>query len=111
MPPVFSIVMATHNRGRHIVPTVKSVLNQSFEDYELMIIGDGCDDDTAAAVQPFLSDRVKWLNLPKRSGSQSVPNNTGIQQARGRYIAYLGHDDLWSPGHLVALQRTFIDNP
>lgn len=58
MSPTFSIIMSTYNRGRHIIPSIKCVLNQGFEDYELMVIGDGCDDETAAIVRPYLSDRV-----------------------------------------------------
>lgn len=111
MAPTFSIVMSTYNRGRHILPTIKSVLAQSFADYELMIVGDGCDDETGAVVRPFLSERVRWTNLPKRSGSQSAPNNAAIQQARGRYVAYLGHDDVWAPGHLAALHQAFAASP
>jgi len=109
MAPVFSIAMATYNRGRHIVPSIRSVLAQSFGDYELLIVGDGCDDDTEAAVRPFLSDRVIWRNLPQRGGHQTYPNNAAIEMARGRYIAYLGHDDLWAPDHLARLHRVFAE--
>lgn len=111
MPPAFSIIMATYNRGRHIRPTIRSVLGQTFTDHELLIIGDACDDDTAAIVAPFVSGRVKWLNLPKRAGNQHGPNNAGLRIARGRYIAYLGHDDLWTPDHLAALRRVFVEAP
>src|SRR4030095_5903858 len=107
MAPVFSIVMAAYNRGRHIVPTIRSVLAQSFTDYELLIVGDACDDDTEAMVRPFLSDRVIWRNLETRAGNQFGPNNAGIEMARGRYIVYIGHDDIWAPDHLAALNRAF----
>lgn len=107
MVPAFSIVMAAYNRGRHIVPTIRSVLAQSFTDYELLIVGDACDDDTEAVVRPFLSDRVIWRNLETRAGNQFGPNNAGIEMARGRYIAYIGHDDIWAPDHLAALNRAF----
>lgn len=111
MAPSFSIITATWNRGRHIVPTIRSVLQQSFTDYELLIVGDHCDDDTEAAVRPFLSERVRWMNLPQRSGNQYGPNNAGIEASRGRYIGYLGHDDVWTPNHLAAIHRVFTDNP
>ncbi|MCB1477655.1 MAG: glycosyltransferase family 2 protein [Rhodobiaceae bacterium] len=102
--------MATYGRGRHIVPSIRSVLAQEDSDFELLIVGDGCDDDTEEAVKPFLSGRVRWFNLPEHSGSQSFPNNEGIANAAGRYIAYIGHDDIWAPGHLKALKDVF-DGP
>lgn len=111
MAPTFSIIMATYNRGKHIVPTIRSVLQQTLTDFELLIIGDACDDDTEAVVRPFLSDRVKWRNLERRGRSQSFPNNAGIEMAQGRYIAYLGHDDVWHPDHLSALQQAFASRP
>lgn len=111
MAPTFSIILATWNRGRHIVPTIKSVLQQSFTDYELLIVGDCCDDDTEAVVRPFLSERVKWHNLPQRGYSQSFPNNAGLRMAQGRYIAYLGHDDIWTPDHLAGLEKVFRTHP
>jgi glycosyltransferase involved in cell wall biosynthesis len=111
MQPTFSIAMAVYNRSRHIVPTIKSVLQQTFADFELLLVGDGCTDDTAEMVRPFLSERVIWRNLAPGAGNQYAANNAAIEMARGRYIAYLGHDDLWAPGHLAALQRTFLAHP
>ena len=75
-------------------------------DFELLVIGDGCDDDSAAVVASFADPRVRWHNLPQRIGSQSGPNNAGNAMAQGDYIAYLGHDDLWLPEHLALLVDT-----
>lgn len=109
--PAFTIAMAVYNRSRHIVPTIRSVLQQTCSDFELIMVGDCCTDDTADVVKPFLSERVIWRNLPTGAGNQFAANNAAIEMARGRYIAYLGHDDLWAPGHLSALQRTFLAHP
>ena len=111
MMPLYSVVLATYNRGRHIIPTIASVLRQTLADYELLVIGDGCTDDTEATVRSFGDERVIWRNLPQRSGSQSAPNNAGGALARGRYIAYLGHDDLWAPDHLESLGRCLAAHP
>jgi glycosyltransferase involved in cell wall biosynthesis len=97
--PVFSIVVATYNRGRHIIPTIDSVLGQSFGNFELLVVGDGVADDTLEHVTR-LDSRVGVISLPWNSGSQATPNNIGISAAKGEYIAYLGHDDLWMPDHL-----------
>lgn len=111
MSPLFSVVLATYGRGRHILPTVQSVLLQKSRDFELLIVGDGCTDETERVVQPLLSDRVRWFNLEKRGASQSFPNNAGIAVSKGRYVAYIGHDDLWASDHLVELGRVFFEHP
>ena len=99
--------MATYNRGRHILPSVQSVLQQSFQDFELLIIGDQCTDDTEAVIRPLLSEKVRWHNQSEHSGSQSSPNNAGIELAKGANIAYIGHDDIWSKDHLISLMALF----
>jgi glycosyltransferase involved in cell wall biosynthesis len=101
--PFFSVVIATYGRGRHITPTLESALAQTFRDFELIVVGDGCNDDTEAAVRSVDSGRVRWLNLDGHIGSQSTPNNFGIAMSRGHFIAYLGHDDIWAPDHLEQL--------
>lgn len=103
----FTVVMATYGRGRHILPSIRSVLGQSFADFELLVVGDACTDETEAVVAGVGDARLRWLNLQARVGSQSGPNNAGIAAARGRWIAYLGHDDIWEPDHLARLAGLF----
>ena len=67
------------------------------------MIGDGCTDDSEQVVASFADPRLHWENLPENTGNQSLPNNRGIERARGAWIAYLGHDDLWHPRHLERL--------
>jgi glycosyltransferase involved in cell wall biosynthesis len=109
--PELSVIVATWNRGRHILPTLRSALAQDFRDFELIVVGDNCTDDTERVVAPLLSERVRWINLPERGGSQSFPNNAGIAAARGRYVAYLGHDDIWARDHLARLREAFASSP
>ncbi len=99
--------MATWNRGRHILPSVRSVLAQSFRDFELLVVGDACTDDTEQVVCGVQDSRVRWINLEQRWGAQSGPNNEGIAQARGSIIAYLGHDDVWDPDYLETAARSY----
>jgi glycosyltransferase involved in cell wall biosynthesis len=108
--PRFSVIMAAYNRGAHIVPSIQSVLRQDLQDFELLIVGDGCTDSTADAVRPFLSPRVKWMNLTERGGSQSFANNAGIAEAAGDRIAYIGHDDIWARDHLRRLEKAFAES-
>jgi glycosyltransferase involved in cell wall biosynthesis len=83
--------------------SVASVLDQTFTDFEVLVIGDACTDDSADVVAAIDDRRVQWHNLPVRVGHQSGPNNEGIRRGRGSVIAYLGHDDLWLPRHLELL--------
>ena len=109
--PFFSIVLSTYGRGRHIAPTIMSLLGQSCADFELIVVGDGCGDETEATVRSFPQERIAWHNLPHNTGSQSFPNNEGIRAARGAWIAYVGHDDVWALDHLEALKARIAKDP
>ena len=104
--PRVSVVIATYNWSSALRCAIDSVLAQTFTDFELLVVGDGCSDDSAAVVAAVADPRVSWHELPERTGSQSAPNNEGVARARGDYVAYLGHDDLWLPGHLESLVAT-----
>lgn len=101
--PLVSVVIATYNWSSVLRYSIASALGQTLGPIEVLVVGDGCTDDSAEVVASFEDPRVRWHNLPSNSGSQSEPNNTGIALARGEYIAYLGHDDLWHPTHLETL--------
>jgi len=100
-PPVFSVIIATYNWSSALRLALRSVLGQTFGDFEVLVVGDGCTDDSADVVRSMGDPRVQWHNLPRNHGSQWAPNNHGLSQARGKYVAYLGHDDLWWPTHLA----------
>jgi hypothetical protein len=99
--PQVSVVIATYNWSSVLRFAIESVLWQSFQDFEVLVVGDSCTDDSAEVVASIGDERVHWHNLPANSGSQSAPNNAGLRLARGEYVAYLGHDDLWHPTHLA----------
>ncbi len=103
--PRVSVIIATYNWSSVLRYSIESVLGQEFADFELLVIGDGCTDDSAAVATSFGDPRVRWHNLPENSGNQSAPNNEGLRLARGEYVAYLGHDDIWHPRHLAVLVR------
>jgi hypothetical protein len=98
--PLVSVVTSTYNRSNVLRWTIRSVLAQSIDDWELIVVGDGCTDDTAEVVGSFGDERITFTDLGTNSGDQSAPNNEGVRRARGRYLAYLNHDDLWFPDHL-----------
>ena len=99
-PPQVSIVIATYNRSNVLRFTIASVLRQSVRDWEMIVVGDACTDDTEQVVAGFGDPRIRFFNLPENSGEQTGPSNAGLRLARGRFVAFLNHDDLWFPDHL-----------
>ncbi len=101
--PRVSVIIATYHSPATLQYSIASALTQTIDDLEVWVVGDGCTDHTADVVAAFDDPRLCWHNLPENSGNQSEPNNYGIEHARGEWIAYLGHDDLWFPWHLENL--------
>jgi glycosyltransferase involved in cell wall biosynthesis len=98
--PRVSVVMATYNRSNIIGYAIRSLLQSKVRDWELIVVGDACTDDTEAVVAAFADPRIRFLGLSHNFGEQSGPNNAGVDAARGGFIAFLNHDDLWLPDHL-----------
>lgn len=104
--PLITIIIATYNKSDVLYYAIKSVLWQTLTDFDCWIVGDACTDDSESVVASFEDPRLNWFNLAENSGYQSEPNNEGLRRAKGKYIAYLNHDDLWLPNHLQVL----VDN-
>jgi glycosyltransferase involved in cell wall biosynthesis len=98
-----SVIMATYNRSDVLPYAIRSALSQSYPNLEVLVIGDACTDDSEEVVASFGDERLLWHNRTENSGSQAGPNNAGLERARGEYVAYHGHDDLWLPTHLGLL--------
>lgn len=98
--PTVSVITATYNRSNVLVYAIRSLLRSTYRDWELLVIGDACTDDTGEVVASFADPRIRFLNLETNCGEQTGPNNAGFALAAGRYIAFLNHDDLWMPDHL-----------
>ncbi len=104
--PVFTVVIPTYNWSSALRCAIRSVLLQTFKDFEVLVVGDGCTDDSATVVAEFGDPRLRWHNLSQNHGSQWAANAFGNENAAGDWIAYLGHDDIWYPTHLEAILRT-----
>jgi glycosyltransferase involved in cell wall biosynthesis len=102
-PPLVSVIIPTYNWSSVLRFAIRSVLWQTEQNFEILVMGDGCTDDSEAVVASFHDGRIHWRNLPANTGHQSAPNNAGLALARGRNIAYLGHDDVWHPQHLATM--------
>jgi glycosyltransferase involved in cell wall biosynthesis len=104
--PRVTVIIATYNWATVLPFSIASVLDQTYTDFELLVIGDGCTDESAEVVEAIEDPRVQWHNLAENVGHQSGPNNEGLRRAAGDVVAYLGHDDLWLPSHLESLVGT-----
>lgn len=101
--PLVTVIIATYNWSAVLPFAIASVLRQSMPDFELLVIGDGCTDDSEQVVTSISDPRLRWINLPSNTGHQAGPNNRGLSEAKGKFIAYLGHDDLWLGHHLECM--------
>ncbi len=104
--PAVSVVLSTYNRSNVLSYAIESVVRQTRSDWELIVVGDGCTDDTAEVVARFEDPRIHFVDLRPRVGDQSGPTNAAIALARGRFIALLNHDDFWFPDHLARALET-----
>lgn len=96
MTPCISIIMPLYNAERFLEETLISISKQTFQDYELICINDGSDDNTVNIVQKFKNNdpRIKLLSGEKRSGA-AVARNRGIKEAKGKYLIFLDGDDIF----------------
>jgi glycosyltransferase involved in cell wall biosynthesis len=110
MNPTVSVVMATKNYARFLPVAVGSVREQTFADWELVIVDDGSNDDTPAAIKPFLTDpRIRYFRSDKLG--QTRAKNLGIGLCRSSLIAYLDADDVWLPTKLEKQLAAFRTQP
>jgi len=110
--PKISILLPTHNRADVLPFAVESALYQTEQNFELLIVGDGCTDDTANVVSSYLQDkRIKWFDFPKGRSYGYDNRNKVLKQATGEYISFLAHDDIISFDHLALLSNHLDQNP
>ena len=97
--PLVSVTICCYNSERYIAQTVQSVLDQTFDDFELIIVNDGSTDHTEEIVRGFDDPRIHYQYQENR-GLAATRNRT-LELARGKYVAFLDHDDLWVPEKLA----------
>lgn len=107
--PYFSVVIPAYNRADTIMPTLQSVLAQTFEDYECIIVDDGSKDSTQlqAVVEGLNDNRFRYVW--RKNGGGGAARNTGIDAAHGGYIAFLDSDDLFLPDKLALDQKLIAE--
>ena len=106
--PRVSVIIPTYQRPMFLREAIGSVLNQTFQDFELIIVDDASNDNTRELVRSFTDKRIYYLCHENNKGG-SAARNTGIRNAEGEYIAFLDDDDEWLPEKL-GLQVDLLDN-
>lgn len=94
-----SVIIPTYNREGTIVRAIQSVIDQTWKNFEIIVVDDGSTDRTRQIVEGFVDDRIRYIYLEQNSGA-SHARNTGIRQAQCEYIAFLDSDDEWMPEKL-----------
>lgn len=106
-----SIIMPLYNSERYLEETLESVLNQTYKNWELIIVNDCSTDSSVEIVEKYIETekKIKLFNLEKNSGP-AVARNKAIEKASGKYIAFLDSDDLWYSDKLEKQLKFMVDN-
>ena len=107
-PSKVSVVVPTYNRAYRLEETLRSVVNQTYQDFELIVVDDGSTDDTSKVMQSFPG--AQYIFMEENSGVSSA-RNKGLAHAKGRYICFLDSDDLWDEKKLQVQVQWMEENP
>ncbi|MDH7444981.1 glycosyltransferase family 2 protein [Aquimarina sp. 2201CG14-23] len=107
--PLFSIIIPVFNKEDTIYNTLTSVLEQDFNDYEIIVINDGSTDNCENIILGFKDHRIQYISTENNGVSKA--RNLGIKKANGKLIAFLDADDYWYPNHLEVLSKSFQKFP
>lgn len=107
--PVVSVIVPAYNAGRWITATIESALAQSFPAIEVLVVDDGSSDDTLARLGAIGDARLHVIRQPHRGAPAAL--HTGLEHARGEYIGFLDHDDLWSVSKVARHLEVFRSFP
>lgn len=108
LTPLVSILMVTYNRAAYIRHAITSVLAQSYETWELIIVDDGSTDETGAIVATYNDARIRYVAHAQNKGVHAARLRS-MEESRGKYIAILDSDDLWSDNDKLRTQVAFLE--
>ena len=105
---LFSVIIPTHNRAGIIGRAIESVLEQTYQNWELIIVDDGSTDNTREIVESYNDGRIRYFW--KKNEERSIARNFGIDKAEGTYISFLDDDDYYLPEFLLTFHKSIIKN-
>ncbi|MCC2591357.1 glycosyltransferase family 2 protein [Chryseobacterium sp. MFBS3-17] len=105
---MFSVVIPLYNKQESIYNTIKSVLNQTYTNFEIVLVNDGSTDNSLEVVEKIIDPRIRIIDKP--NGGVSSARNKGIEEATKEWIAFLDGDDLWKENHLEEYNKAIINN-
>lgn len=107
----FSVIIPTFNRSHELMRAVQSIIDQTFEDWEIIIIDDGGNDDTGKVIASYILkySNISYYKFPNMGAS--IARNIGIGLSKGEYIAFLDSDDEWSRGRLESVAKSIQESP
>lgn len=108
MVPV-SVIIPAYNAEKTIKKTIKSVLNQTFSDWELIVVDDGSTDSTKEVVAEIKDNRISLFSFP--NAGVSAARNRGVNKSSGEFLAFIDADDLWTPDKLELQLKALQENP
>lgn len=106
---MFSVVIPAYNSEKFIMGAVNSVLNQTYKDFELIIVDDGSKDKTRNVIEALTDSRIRYIY--QDNGGVSSARNKGITSSLGSYVCFLDSDDEWKPEHLAELDALISEYP
>lgn len=111
MHPKFSVIIPLYNKRPYIYRAVDSVLTQSFNDFELIVVDDGSTDGSVETLANIRNHRLKIIQQENMGGAGGQARNTGMAAASGEWFAFLDGDDMWLPDHLQELEKLTNEFP
>ena len=108
--PEISVVIPVYNTGKILYETIESVLNQTFTDFEIVIIDDGSSDaETLGVLDSQSDDRIRIIH--QKNSGVAAARNRGVAESKGNFIAFLDHDDIFLPEKLAECKKFTDQNP
>lgn len=107
--PLFSVVIPAYNAERFIGLTIKSILQQTVQDFEIVVVNDGSTDGTLQILESIQDGRLRIIT--QENGGECAARNRGLREAKGEYISFIDSDDAWLPNHLETALDFFNAHP
>lgn len=105
----FTVVIPLYNKELSIINTLKSVLNQTYQNFEIVVIDDGSTDDSAKIVKNMNNPKIRLISQPNQG--VSAARNNGVEKAKNDWIAFLDADDIWEKNHLEEVVKMMLVFP